>query len=72
MISLLEVSVDNRMQASPPARKARRDRAVSTTYSPAPIAGPTLDYAPVRSMVMATTERLVALPPGTLAPVMEG
>ena len=32
----------------------------------------TLDYAPVRSMVIATTERLLALPPGTLAPVMEG
>jgi AcrR family transcriptional regulator len=32
----------------------------------------TLDYAPVRSMVIATTERLLALPPGTLTPVMEG
>jgi AcrR family transcriptional regulator len=28
----------------------------------------TLDYAPVRAMVIATTERLLALPPGTLAP----
>jgi hypothetical protein len=27
----------------------------------------TLDYAPVRAMVTATTERLLALPPGTLA-----
>jgi hypothetical protein len=32
----------------------------------------TLDYAPVRSMVIATAERLLALPPGTLAAVMEG
>ena len=31
-----------------------------------------LDYTPVRAMVIATTERLLALPPGTLAPVMEG
>ena len=28
----------------------------------------TLDYAPVRSMVIATAERLLALPPGTLTP----
>ena len=28
----------------------------------------TLDYAPVRAMVIATTERLLALPPGTLTP----
>jgi len=28
----------------------------------------TLDYAPVRSMVIATTERLLALPPGSLTP----
>lgn len=27
-----------------------------------------LDYAPVRAMVITTTERLLALPPGTLAP----
>ena len=27
-----------------------------------------LDYAPVRAMVILTTERLLALPPGTLAP----
>jgi AcrR family transcriptional regulator len=27
-----------------------------------------LDYAPVRAMVISTTERLLALPPGTLAP----
>ena len=31
-----------------------------------------LDYTPVRAMVIATTERLLALLPGTLAPVMEG
>jgi AcrR family transcriptional regulator len=31
----------------------------------------TLDYTAVRSMAIATTERLLALPPGTLAPVME-
>jgi AcrR family transcriptional regulator len=31
----------------------------------------TLDYAPVRAMVIATAERLLALPPGTLATVME-
>ena len=28
----------------------------------------TLDYAPVRAMVTATTERLLAIAPGTLAP----
>ncbi len=27
----------------------------------------TLDYTPVRAMVIATTERLLALPPGALA-----
>jgi len=32
----------------------------------------TLDYTAVRAMVIATTERLLALPPGTLARVMEG
>jgi AcrR family transcriptional regulator len=32
----------------------------------------TLDYTAVRAMAIATTERLLALPPGTLAPVMEG
>jgi AcrR family transcriptional regulator len=31
----------------------------------------TLDYTAVRSMAIATTERLLALAPGTLAPVME-
>ena len=30
-----------------------------------------LDYTPVRAMVIATTERLLALPPGALTPVME-
>ena len=30
-----------------------------------------LDYAPVRAMVITTTERLLALPPDTLTPVME-
>lgn len=32
----------------------------------------TLDYAPVRAVMVATAERLLGLPPGTLAPVMEG
>jgi AcrR family transcriptional regulator len=31
----------------------------------------TVDYAPVRAMVIATAERLLALPAGTLAPAME-
>jgi AcrR family transcriptional regulator len=31
----------------------------------------TLDYTAVRSMAIGTTERLLGLPPGTLAPVME-
>ena len=30
-----------------------------------------LDYAPVRAMVLSTADRLLALPPGSLAPVME-
>jgi hypothetical protein len=32
---------------------------------------PPADYAPFRSMVIVTNERLLALPPGTLSPVME-
>jgi hypothetical protein len=32
----------------------------------------TLDYTAVRAMVIATAERLLALPSGTLAPVMGG
>jgi AcrR family transcriptional regulator len=32
----------------------------------------TLDYTSVRAMVIATTERLLGVPPGNLAPVMEG